>query len=854
MGIMAKISPVGLTLVSAWGTLAVGMAAAQTAATYQKPPAAIEKLLDAPPTPTVRVSPDAAMLLVEQPANFPTIADVAQPRYRLAGIRFNPATSGPSAESYNVGLKLQAVSGGADRTISGLPAKLKAAGALWSPDSQHIVFTQRTDATERAETAAKPAGAKVMQAAGAGAGLELWVIDVASGRAHRVGGTTHLNAVLGRPCGWLPDSSGLLCKVNPAGRGAPPPATEVPTGPVISENLGKARPAPTYEDMLESPSDEAIFAFYASSQLAIVPLNGALKTLPVTGLIESGRPSPDGRYALVSVVHKPFSYTIPYERFPLLTEVVGLKDNAAPKVLFDRPAVDNLPISRDAVEIGPRNYQWRSDVPATVAWVEAADGGDPRKKVEVRDKVKGLSAPFTGEPVTLLELPMRLQRGFGAGAGTGIEWGNEHLALATESRWSDRKLRIVAFDPSAPGKQTTLWEGSSQDRYHNPGRPVTHMNASGQPVLQLTTDGSAIFFFSPGATPQGDQPFVATMPVTGGEETILLRSADPYFTEPLALAGPDRVLVRRESQTEPPNVFLSTMRGRVAPVQVTHFASPYEGIPMPTRQLLHYKRADGVELTATLWLPAGYDKSQGPLPTLLEAYPAEFKTRAAAAQVSGSTNRFPTFGWGGSPVYFTQVGYAVIENAAIPIIGEGEAQPNDTYIQQLVDGAKAAVNYSVSLGVVDRNRVGVMGHSYGAFMTANLLAHSNLFRAGIARSGAYNRTLTPYGFQNEERTYWQAPDVYHEMSPFSFADKIKVPILLLHGQADDNTGTYPIQSERFYAALKGQGATVRLVFLPLEAHHYAAHESLQHMLWEMDRWLDTYVKPEKPVTAATAGE
>ena len=258
-------------------------------------------------------------------------------------------------------------------------------------------------------------------------------------------------------------------------------------------------------------------------------------------------------------------------------------------------------------------------------------------------------------------------------------------------------------------------------------------------------------------------------------------------------------------------------------------------------------------MTATLWLPAGYDKSQGPLPTLMEAYPAEFKTRAAAAQVSGSSNRFPNFGWGGSPVYFAQVGYAVLENAAIPIIGEGNAEPNDTYVQQLVDGAKAAVDAGVATGTVDPKRVCVMGHSYGAFMTANLLAHSTLFRAGIARSGAYNRTLTPYGFQNEERTYWQAPNVYHDMSPFSFADKIKVPILLVHGEADDNTGTFPIQSERFYAALKGQGATVRLVFLPLEPHHYGAHESLQHLLWEENRWLDTYVKPEiSPVTTQAA--
>ena len=379
---------------------------------------------------------------------------------------------------------------------------------------------------------------------------------------------------------------------------------------------------------------------------------------------------------------------------------------------------------------------------------------------------------------------------------------------------------------------------------------MLQVNAAGKEVLRLTQDRSGIYFFSPGASPAGDLPFVAIMPVTGGNEKILWRSGSEMYANPAALLSEERVLVRQESKTISPNFFtVSLAQPQAAPVQVTSFPSPYAGIKMPTSQLLHYKRADGLELTATLWLPAGYDKSQGPLPTLMEAYPAEFKTRSAAGQVAGSPNRFPRI-TSGSPIFFTQTGYAVLENASIPIIGEGNAQPNDTYIEQLVAGAKAAIDYGASIGVVDPKRVAAMGHSYGAFMTANLLAHSNLFRAGIARSGAYNRTLTPYGFQAEERTYWQAPQVYFDMSPFNYADKIKAPILLIHGEADDNTGTYPIQSERFYAALKGQGATVRLVFLPLEAHGYEAHESIQHMLWEMNRWLDTYVKPTSSTAAA----
>jgi dipeptidyl aminopeptidase/acylaminoacyl peptidase len=763
---------------------------------------------------------------------------VAQPRYRLAGLRFNPATNGPSREVSVVGITLQGLPGGSARAIAGLPVPLKASHIAWSPDSKHVAFVQKADA-----------GAE------SGAGLQLWVIDVAAGAARRLG-TVRLNGVLGTPYEWMPDSAGLLCRIVPPGRGEPPKPEVVPAGPNVEENLGKVTPARTYEDLLKTPSDEATFEFYATSQLAVMPLHGTigpLQMLPVKGLIQSAEPSPDGRFALVETLHRPFSYALPAENFPLKVSVVTLPAGSE-TVLSDRPLVDNLPIAFDAVPMGPREYEWRSDAPATVVWVEAGDGGDPKVKVDVRDRLKQLKEPFDGKGETLLELPVRYR---------GVQWGNDHLALVTEQRWSDRHLEMVTFDPSVPGgKAKALYQGSSQDRYHSPGRAVTRTNAQGQAVLRLTSDGEGIYFSSPGATPEGDQPFVAIMPVAGGEERIVWRSAaasgERVYAEPVWLLSEDQVLVRQESETVPPNFFVAAMgaarAGSAAMQQVTHFPSPYGGIKLPTHRLLKYKRADGVDLTATLWLPAGYDKSQGPLPTLMEAYPAEFKTRATAGQVSGSPFRYPRIGWG-SPVFFAQAGYAVLENASIPIVGEGDAQPNDTYVEQLVAGAKAAIDTGASLGVVDAKRVAVMGHSYGAFMTANLLAHSDLFRAGIARSGAYNRTLTPYGFQAEERTYWQAPEVYYKMSPFSYADKIKTPILLIHGEADDNQGTFPIQSERFYVALKGQGATVRLVWLPLEAHGYEAHESLSHMLWEMERWLDTYVKPERPVgTEAKNGQ
>ncbi len=800
---------------------------------YQLPPEVIVKLVDAPPTPTIVLSPehgkDARMLLVRQSNALPTIANLAEPELRLAGLRFNPETNAPSRTRYFTSLLLQPVpASGATAApkpvaISGLPTKLHALYTEWSPDGRHIAVVNIEEKT----------------------GLSLWIVNVATHTAQRVAGV-RLNAVLTQPVAWIDDAS-LAILTMPTHRITPPSKPEVPTGPVVQENDGRATPAPTYEDLLKSPLDEAVFEYNAASQLEVLKLGTTIpRPLGKPGLYMRIEASPDGKYLLTEALHRPFSYTQPSERFPQRREVVDVATGAA-KMLDDAPLIDNLPIDRDAVEPGPRDYGWRADKPSTIYWVKAADGGDAKKPAEVRDRIYTLDAPFTGERKSVADLTLR----FG-----GVDWGNEHLAVVTERRWRDRKIILLAID-LANASATKLYEGSLQDRYHDPGRPAMTTNARGSRVLQTTADGQSIYFLGSGASPKGDMPFVALMPVHEGAagEKRIWQSTPPFYEVPASLlpAGEGvAVLTRRESVEESPNYFLtnviSAMGTTVAWTPVTSFANPYAGLKMPTHQMLHYKRADGVDLSADLYLPAGYDKSRGPLPTLMEAYPAEFKSRSAASQVTGSPDEFVRIG-AGSPVFFAMTGYAVLANASIPIIGEGNAEPNDTYVEQLVEGAKAAIDAGVATGAVDRSRVAVMGHSYGAFMTANLVAHTDLFRAGIARSGAYNRTLTPFGFQNEERTYWQAPDVYYKMSPFSYADKVKTPLLMIHGEADNNTGTFPIQSERFYNALKGQGATVRFVLLPLEAHGYQGRESVLHMLWEMQSWLDKYVEPEKPVVA-----
>jgi dipeptidyl aminopeptidase/acylaminoacyl peptidase len=818
-----------LAWLSAEVLLALCPILAQTDLKYQIPPKAIVDLVDIRPTPMVEVSPKdktgKRWILIEVISGLSSIEDMAQPELRLAGLRFNPNTNGPSRGRYITSLRLKVLPDGPEKPVQELPANAKIRFAAWAPDAQHIYFINSTDDAKDA-------------------GLSLWIIDVATARAHRLPGIS-LNGIFGSPCEWMSNSESLVCKTISKDRGPAPKRSEVPTGPVVQENLGRVTPGPTYEDLLKSPGDEKIFDYYATSQTEVVHItgtntDGTTKALGKPGVIESASPSPDGRFILVAERHHPYSYLLPYPMFPERVQIVNLATGTS-KQLADKPLEDTIPNIHDAVAPGPRDFEWRSDAPATVFWTEAGDGGDPRKDVATRDTLFLLDAPFEGSPHKVAELPVRFR---------SVTWGTDHLALVEERRWKDRKRIMLAIAPSTAAPAIVLFEGSFEDRYHDPGEPFTTMNRSGKDVLQTNTDGSGIYLHSRGASPEGDQPFVALMNATTGESKRLWQSEPKFFeTSPAILDdNAPTLLITRESPDLNPNYYIKVV-GKEELKQVTFFPSPYGNAPLPKKQVLKYKRADGVDLSANLYLPPGYKPTEGPLPTLMEAYPTEYKTRSAAGQLQGSPYAFPILSWG-SPVPFITQGYAVLENATIPIIGEGQAEPNDTYVEQLVAGARAAIDEGVQLEVVDRNRVAVMGHSYGAFMTVNLLAHSDLFKAGIARSGAYNRTLTPFGFQNEERTYWQAPEVYYKMSPFSYADKIKTPLLLIHGEADNNTGTFPIQSERLFSAIKGQGGTVRFVLLPLESHGYAGRESVLHMYWEMNQWMNKFVKNPQQAAAA----
>ena len=779
---------------------------AQSNQGYQRPPDDIAKLVEAPLTPAVMLSPDNTWLALLDRSDFPTIEELSRPELRIAGLRINPDNFGPSRTNPFIGLKFKNLKDMKEHSISGLPTPIRLSNFSYSPDSKKATFLQTYP--DR---------------------IELWLVDMTTLSAKPLT-KRKINATYSNPVLW--SGSNQVLFLAAANEGKPLPVkNRVPAGPVIEENLGKKAPSRTWQDLLKNPYDEASFDYHCTSQLVATSLDGSEKLIGSPAIYSTFSPSPDGALVLSRTVSRPYSYLVPAFYFPQLVQVSDLSGNVIKK-LADIPLGENIPTGFNAVITGPRGHGWRPDLAASVYWIEAQDGGDPKTKAEIRDKVMTWIAPFTGSPSVMISLNLRY---------AGIDWGNDKTAWVSEFWWNDRRLKTYQVDPSNPAKKKIIFNRSTEDVYADPGNPVMTSNNFGQQVMQINSDNS-VYLIGAGASPEGDRPFLDKMDLTTGKVTRMWRSEAPYFETVFAVTDPKKLtfITSRESQDENPNYYLRSADSKtLAPI--TAFAHPYPQIKDVKKQVLKFKRPDGVDLTADLYLPPGYTKDKGPLPTFFWAYPEEFKSRENAGQVKGSPYTFTRISSGG-PIFWVVRGYAVLNNVSIPIVGEGDKEPNDTYVEQLVASAKAAIDYGTSLGVVDPTRVGAGGHSYGAFMTANLLAHSDLFKAGIARSGAYNRTLTPFGFQSEERTYWEAPEVYSQMSPFSFADKIKTPILLIHGEADNNQGTFPIQTERFYNAIKGHGGTARYVLLPYESHGYRGKESIMHMLWEMDNMLETYVK------------
>ncbi|HUR67406.1 MAG TPA: prolyl oligopeptidase family serine peptidase [Chitinophagaceae bacterium] len=781
---------------------------AQDDVSYKMPPKDIADMLLAKTAPGVSIDDKGDWMLLTESNSYPSVEELARPELKIAGLRINPANFAPSRQNFVNNIYLKNISSGKEFKITGMPSPLYAGNFSWSPDDKKIAFTHTT--LNR---------------------VDLYVVDVATQKAMKVN-KTPLNVITGGPQ-WY-DNTTILYRATLKPASAAPPRPSMPKGPTVQENYGKASPRPTFQDLIKSPYDEELFEFYASTQL-MKNVNGVETKIGQPAIYGQTAVSPDKKYLLIRKLKKPFSYTVPANGFPaevVITDMTGKKL----KELADLPSAETAPGGNDNVQLVPRGFEWRDDEAATVVWCMPLDSGLVKKNVEYRDVVYGLPAPFNTTSRELFRTKMRYR---------GTNWGDANLALVNEGLTGKQITQLDRYNPTT-GDLEKLMTRNTTDAYSNPGQPLTAPNQYGRNVLLTIDNGNKIIFNNTtGSSPKGDLPYVMSYDVHNKKADTLWRSPEGSFEYMVRLLDASKMVLitRRESEKDMPNYWLKNLLLKIADRPLTSFTNPYPQMNGVSKEKIKYKRADGVDLTGDLYLPKGYDKNRdGKLPVLIWAYPAEYNSAADAAQIRGSEHKFTLIG-GGSPVMYVTQGYAILNNAEMPIVASSkDKKPNDDFIHQLTMNAEAAINVLDSMGVGDRNRVAVAGHSYGAFMTANLLAHTKLFKAGIARSGAYNRSLTPFGFQNEDRNYWQALDLYTEMSPFTYADKIKTPLLLVHGEMDNNTGTFPIQSERMFNAIKGHGGTVKYLSLPYESHGYQGRENLLHLLNEQLAWMDKYVK------------
>lgn len=782
---------------------------AQENITYQKPSAEILKLADYDRPPSVLTNSKKDWVVFVYRPTYKTLDDLNQQEMKLGGLRINPVTNISSSVTYSNNLKVRKMNDKTEVQVKNLPANPKITNTSFSPDEKKLAFTHTTDK-----------------------GVELWVVDLETATAKKVT-KDNLNANLGSPYSWMKDSQSFLIKVLPENRAKLTDSSkDLPTGPIVSTADGKVSQNRTYQDLLKNPQDEKNFEILTASELYNVDLNGGLKKIKDQDLYSGISYSPDGNYLMLTTIKKPFSYIVPLNRFPMTTTVYDAKGNVV-KTVNEVPLNEIMPKGFSSVKTGKRDMGWRSDQPATLVYAEALDGGDQSKTVDFRDEVFTWEAPFTAQPKSFFKTKQR----YG-----GVSWTNNHYAIVGESWYDTRNTKSYLVDLNT-GKSEVIEDRNYQDVYSDPGNFNTTKNDFGRYVVDMK--GEKSYLIGDGFTKDGQHPFIDEMDMKSLKKKRLYTSNLKNAKEEIIdIIDPKKgeVLTIQQSASQYPNYFKKNIKSNKSEA-VTNFANPFESIKDVYKEVITYKRNDGVTLTGTLYLPANYDRKakKEKLPLLIWAYPTEYKDKNTAGQNTQNPNDF-TFPYYGSFVYWTAKGYAVLDDAAFPIIGEGKTEPNDTFIPQLVANGKAAIDAVDQLGYIDRTKVAVGGHSYGAFMTANLLTHSKDYACGIARSGAYNRTLTPFGFQSEQRNYWDVPEIYNTMSPFMNADKMKTPMLLVHGDADNNPGTFTLQTERYFQALKNLGAPVKMVLLPKESHGYAAKENILHLLWEQDQFLEKCLK------------
>lgn len=782
-------------------TIGLPTAIAQKTIKYGKPVESLQKILSYPTNAQMKLSPDRKYVALGSYDRFNELPQNGK-RLNLAGVSFNTLTNMEGSVSYYTGIKFKLAS--QDSTayfFSGLPEKLQIVDYIWSPNSQYIAAAIRVENS-----------------------ITLWLLDVKNKSSKMLySGGLSFSLIKEDLFKWLPNENALIFTAIPERNSELPNAPE--QNPKIFENRKESEPHRTYQGLLESEYDENLFEYYGTSQLKKVDINtGEITSLGTKGGILDFQPSPDGRYIMLHYVKKPYSYEYTVHRFP--SDIVLINNSGKVLKTINIPRVVR-PLGRDAAYNVDRNFKWRSDKNATLTWVRPLDAGDPKSTVTERDALYSWNAPFKDSPDFVYTTALRYEDTY---------WINDSLAIVEEEWYQTRTINWLLINPKTSYFIDTIAHFNSQSLLEDPGNPIEKKKDG---LNSLFFCDSSIFLSRVYLNHRQEVvPFLEKRNLFSGATEALWQSLAPSYEYPISLENNETsqsLIIARQSQNMPVNVVKFNLADS-SEETLTYNINNLEIFNSELIQKeLSYFRRDSVKLNATMLYNLDSLKNGGLKGAIVFAYPIDFLRSESAGEDKYYPYNFRAYL--SLQKLLALYGYVVIDNTSFPVIGSEESLPNDTYLEQLRMNAEAVIKALKTENVIDTNKVAIMGHSYGAFMVANMVTHSSLFKTGIAISGAYNRSLTPFGFQREYRTYWEEQDLYHKISPFQNADKMNNSILLFHGEEDINPGTHYEQSERYFNALKGLGKIVRFVSLPGEEHQFRNLNTYMHILWEIDRWL-----------------
>jgi dipeptidyl aminopeptidase/acylaminoacyl peptidase len=817
--------------------------------TYILPPESVQELFsrDKNYVTLDALSPDGKHFLVTRSTELSTLEKMSFETYRLAELEFRPKTNRHwYLDTFGMnGLRVYSFEQRQLKDIP-IPADTIVSDMMWSPDGGKVAFL-----------AHRPEGTRV------------WTADVATGKTSPLGDAFVMATLTGRRGRGTPATSGsrmlqwtpkgtVITLLVPSDRG-PEPERGVPKSPIIRRTREKPSPTRTQPFLLKDEHDMALFRYYTTAQMAELAPGKAPRKIGEPAVYMGFSSSPDGQYILAEKLVEPFSFIVGYSSFPNRLDVMDL-DGKVVSNIREIPLQENQTRrSSQVLQDFPREVVWHPSG-ATLGFLwkeekkrdEEGEESEDEERTPRRDRIMSLAPPFDMSQVKLHVLNTDKDQSF-----NGIRYAMEGDFAFVTVRDSDNENgesteKIVAYHLGRddPTEQIVVPEYDPDDIIDHPGEILTQRTQNGIVYALTSSKGGQVYLEGDGLKEDfKPQPFVDRVAIGGGQKERVFEGGKDMYERPLVPLDPDlsQMIVARESKAEFPNSYLWSPSGSMN--KLTANQDPFPEITGVKRVDFTFTRRDGLEIQGRISLPVGYQEGTR-VPAMFWTYPSEYSSEKEYEEDAirdRNHNRFTHLSylrW--SDIWLSQ-GYALV-HPDVPIIDKGNTY-NDNYVQHMVDSLYAAIRKVDQMGYIDVDRIGHGGHSYGAFATANLLAHTPFFKAGIAGNGAYNRSLTPMGFQSERRFIWDTHGLYLEMSPFFQADRIDTPILLYHGADDNNTGTFPIQSDRLIQALTGLGKTAVLYKYPYESHSPRAKATYMDIWARWLEWFDKYVKnPTEPET------